>query len=172
MSEVTWVKAFLGLGSNLKNPIAQLRNVLQRFELSKDIELIRCSQFYVSKPLGPQDQPDFVNAVIEIRTCLEPLALLALTQEIERVSGRVKKRHWGERVIDIDLLVYAEQQIDLPTLTVPHPHIAQRDFVLIPLQEIAPDLSIPGLPPLKQMIVALQQTYVVSLTEQFEIAEN
>lgn len=154
---------FLGLGSNLDNPKRQLERAIEALHSHPEISAVMSSSFYGSKPLGPQDQPDFVNAVLQVSTSLSPQALLKVTQNIEATLGRVKKRHWGERLIDVDILVYGSQVIDEDNLQIPHPQIPNRDFVLLPIQEISPNLSIPNLPNLEQMISALDETFVVAL---------
>lgn len=93
--------------------------------------------------MGPQDQPDYVNAVAAVNTALPPQALLRALQDIENSSGRIRERHWGPRTLDIDVLLYGDQQINSKTLTVPHPGLSQREFVLVPLAEIAPTLILP-----------------------------
>ena len=104
---------------------------------------------YRSAPLGPQDQPDFVNAVVLVETGLEARALLDGLQAIEADLGRRRESvQWGPRVIDLDLLLYGDLVVDEPGLTVPHPRMHERNFVLLPLREIAPDVEIPGRGPL------------------------
>jgi 2-amino-4-hydroxy-6-hydroxymethyldihydropteridine diphosphokinase len=96
--------------------------------------------------MGPQDQPDFINAVVEIKTTLAPLALLALCQELEKQAQRERVRRWGERSLDVDILLYGQQQIDEPALIVPHAGLHERNFMLVPLRELAPELMIKGQP--------------------------
>ena len=103
--------------------------------------------------MGPSDQPDFVNAVAAIRTALAPEDLLDVTQQIEQQQGRQRLRHWGPRTIDIDILLYADLSCETPRLTIPHPGLTCRDFVILPLYEIAPDLILPG----GQVLAELQQ---------------
>ena len=111
-----------------------------------ETRLVGRSSLYRSSPLGGIEQPDFINAVAAVETALPPPDLLGQLQAIERIRGRVDARiRWGPRVLDLDLLVYGNSVIDDPDLTVPHPGIAARNFVLLPLREIAPDLDIPGL---------------------------
>jgi 2-amino-4-hydroxy-6-hydroxymethyldihydropteridine diphosphokinase len=115
--------------------------------------LVTASSRYRTPPMGPPDQPDYVNAVAELETALAPLALLDELQRIE--SAHLRQRgaeRWGPRTLDLDLLLYGDARLDLPRLTVPHPGIADRAFVLVPLAEIAPDLSIPGLGPLRRLV--------------------
>lgn len=135
---------YLGLGANLNDPLAQLYSAIETLQAHAEIKVTACSSMYASKPMGPQDQPDYVNAVVAVETELEAEALLDITQGIEAASGRVRKRHWGERTLDIDILLFAQQCIKTPRLTIPHPGIAQREFVLVPLAEIAPALVLPN----------------------------
>jgi len=137
--------AFVGLGSNLEEPVRQIECAIKLLEAIPGTELVSRSSLYRSAPLGTIAQPDFVNAVAKIVTLLDAYSLLQSLQEIEHSQGRVRGERWGPRVLDLDLLVYEGARIDEPALTVPHPGIAERNFVLLPLQEIAPDLVIPGL---------------------------
>ena len=133
---------YLGLGSNLNDPHHQLNIALSHLTQHPNIELIQTSAFYTSVPHGPQDQSDFINAVCHIETSLEPLHLLQATQSIEQQQGRIKTRHWGERIIDIDLLLFDDVQLQSEILTIPHPMMLQRPFVLVPLHDIAPHLEL------------------------------
>ncbi len=141
-----WLPAYIGLGSNLNEPAAQLRAALAELAAVPATRLVAMSGFYANPPMGPQDQPDFVNAVAGLLTQLAPAALLAHLQELERKLGRQRKAgdRWGPRVIDLDLLVFGQLQHSEPGLTVPHPGISERNFVLFPLCDIAPFLRIPG----------------------------
>lgn len=136
---------YLGLGANLNDPINQLNEAVAALKALPDTDSeIKVSAFYSSKPMGPQDQPDYVNAVACIQTQLQPLDLLALTQKIELDLGRVRKdERWGPRTLDIDILLFGEQTLNLPNLTVPHYGMTLREFVIYPLLEIAPDLTMP-----------------------------
>jgi len=160
MSNVT---AYIGLGSNLSNPIDQLKTALQSIDALPSTQLLQSSSFHGSKPLGPQDQPDFVNAVCKIQTNLSAEELLHQLQKIELEQGRIKKRHWGERLIDLDILLFGDDVISTDELTVPHAQIALRDFVLIPLVEIAPGLVIPKLGMVESLIAALEDSYLITL---------
>ena len=137
-------KVYIALGSNLANPQAQLTAALQALNQLSDSRLTAVSSFYQSKPLGPQDQPDYVNAVACLETALAPLALLDELQRIEHEQGRVRLRRWGERTLDLDILLYADHIIQSERLTVPHYDMHQREFVIIPLVEIAPHLVLPN----------------------------
>lgn len=134
---------YIGVGANLNNPGQQIKLALDALKQLPQTELLAVSATYGSKPLGPQDQPDYQNAVAKIQTTLEPLALLDALQAQEKEQGRIKLRHWGERCIDLDILLYDQQVISLPRLSIPHLELKKRSFVVIPLQEIAPELVLP-----------------------------
>lgn len=142
---------YIGLGSNLENPRQQIETAIRALQEVTGIEVLRISGIYHSKPMGPQDQPDYMNAVVLVHTSLSPDDLLKTLQQIEQSQGRVRKRHWGERTIDLDILLYGSKVINTPDLVVPHPGIPEREFVLYPLQEIAPELVIPGLGSVKEL---------------------
>lgn len=137
-------KCYIGLGANLQEPVEAITSALQALQTNSELTDLECSSLYHSKPMGPQDQPDYVNAVASFKTTLEPLALLDLLQEIESQHGRVRDRHWGPRTLDLDILLFDNQQIHNERLIVPHPGIELREFVLIPLAEIAPELDLPN----------------------------
>ncbi len=140
------VDVYIGLGSNLENPaekIRQARSFIAKHPLMAEIKF---SSLYSSPPMGPKDQPDYVNAVMSIQTELAATKLLAVLQNIENDFGRDRAVvRWGARTLDLDILIYGDQQIDLPDLKIPHIGLAERSFVLYPLQEIAAeDLWVPG----------------------------
>lgn len=137
------VRAYIGLGSNLDDPARQLRRALTALAQLPQTHLAGCSRFYRSVPLGPQDQPDYVNAVALLDTTLAPVALLDALQAIETAQGRVRTLHWGPRTLDLDLLLYGNETLATPRLTVPHPGLDLRNFVLYPLAELAPELVLP-----------------------------
>lgn len=137
------ITAYIALGSNLNTPAEQLNSALKAIENLPQTQLIAASSFYQSKPLGPQDQPDYVNAVAKIETALPPLSLLDELQRIENEQGRVRLRRWGERTLDLDILLYSNQMIQNERLTIPHYDMYNREFVIIPLLEITPDLIFP-----------------------------
>lgn len=139
------VNAWIGLGSNLNDPVTQVKTALVELGGLVDCSLCAVSSLYRSPPMGPADQPDYVNAVARLRTRLAALALLDALQSIEARHGRRRGRRWGERTLDLDLLVFGREVIDTRRLTVPHPGIAERNFVLYPLAEVAPGLVIPEL---------------------------
>ncbi|KAA8731623.1 2-amino-4-hydroxy-6-hydroxymethyldihydropteridine diphosphokinase [Acinetobacter qingfengensis] len=132
-------QCYIGLGSNLGDSRQTLKHAVQQLE---DLGTIHVSRLYSSPPMGPQDQPNYLNAVVNLQTTLEPLALLDELQRIENESGRVRLRHWGERTLDLDLLLYATLEINHPRLTVPHVGLLLRDFVILPLLDLAPDMQV------------------------------
>jgi 2-amino-4-hydroxy-6-hydroxymethyldihydropteridine diphosphokinase len=132
------VIAYVGLGANLGDPVGQLRQALQRLHGAEEVEVRRVSTFYRNPPLGPANQPWYVNAVAQVRTRLGPEELLRVLQQVEAALGRVRGEHWGPRVIDLDLLLYDGEVILTPELVVPHRQMHRRAFVLGPLAEIAP----------------------------------
>lgn len=136
--------AYLGLGTNLGNKHKNLNDALVALSLEAGNVLV-VSSFYASKPVGFESESEFLNAVVLIETRLSPFQLLEKTQEIERKLGRVTKsgNGYSDRLIDIDILLYDNQIIDQPTLKIPHPLMTERDFVLVPLTEIAPELVHP-----------------------------
>ncbi len=136
--------AAVGLGSNLNDPVAQVSGALAALAALPDSELLVASSLYRNPPMGPQDQPDYVNAAALLRTRLTAQALLQELQALERRQGRVRERRWGPRTIDLDLLLWGDATINEPGLIVPHPGLHERPFVLYPLAEIAPGLHVPG----------------------------
>jgi len=139
------MKAWLGLGSNLQQPVAQLKDALGRLGLVEGIEILNASGLYRTPPWGDDKQDDFINAVVQIETDLGPIPLLRVLQSIENEMGRQRSgRRWGPRLIDIDLLLYADQQVQSEELELPHPRMHERAFVLIPLCELDKTVNIPG----------------------------
>lgn len=136
--------AYIALGSNLGDKEKNLRRALLLLK-QQGVEVVRVSSFLSTEPYGVTDQPQFLNAVACVRTSLTPLALLDVLLATELAMGRVRLRHWGERNIDLDLLLYEDVVLDLPRLRLPHPDMQNRDFVLLPLAEIAPELKHPTL---------------------------
>lgn len=144
-SKPPWVCAFVALGSNIEAPVAQVRRARQALDALPGTRLVKCSALYRSPPLGPPDQPDYVNAVACLRTRLSAGELLEALQRLERAQGRVRDGpRWGARTLDLDLLLYGDARIEEPHLTVPHPRMHERAFVLYPLHEIAPHVRVPG----------------------------
>lgn len=141
MTETAPVRVILALGTNMGDRLENLRAAIARLRPFVDIEKI--SPVYETASAYVTDQPDFLNATLAGTTHLEPLPLLWVVKDLESDIGRVPTFRYGPRVIDIDILFYDEQIVDLPELTIPHPRIAERDFVLYPLNDIAPDLQHP-----------------------------
>ncbi|MEZ8142552.1 2-amino-4-hydroxy-6-hydroxymethyldihydropteridine diphosphokinase [Enterovibrio sp. FF113] len=138
------IRAYIAIGSNLGNPVEKAQCAIEALSQLPDSQLIACSLLYSSKPMGPSDQPDYVNAVVSIDTKLLPLDLLDHTQRIELAFGRERKdERWGPRTLDLDILLYGDVQLESERLTVPHYGMKVREFVLFPLAEIAPDLHLP-----------------------------
>lgn len=137
-------RAFVALGSNLGNKEKNIKQALKLLE-EQGIEIVKVSTLIVTEPYGVLDQPGFLNGVCEIKTELEPLELLRLLLATEQQMGRVRLRHWGERNIDLDLIFYEDVIMDTQELRLPHPDMQNRDFVLVPLAEIAPTLVHPVL---------------------------
>jgi 2-amino-4-hydroxy-6-hydroxymethyldihydropteridine diphosphokinase len=139
------MKAWLGLGSNLHQPVVQLQQALKRLGDSTGLQVLRTSSFYRTPPWGDEQQDDFINAVVQIETSLDPIPLLRVLQSIENVMGRQRNgRRWGPRKIDIDLLLYGKQQFQSTELEIPHPRMFERAFVLKPLSELEAEMEIPG----------------------------
>ncbi|MBO4915098.1 MAG: 2-amino-4-hydroxy-6-hydroxymethyldihydropteridine diphosphokinase [Oscillospiraceae bacterium] len=138
--------AYLSLGANLGDRAATLREALRRLAASEGVELTAVSSVYETEPWGRTDQPRFLNLAAALRTTLAPETLLMHAQAIETALGRVRREKWGARVIDIDLLCMEGVAMQSPSLTLPHPYLTERAFVLVPLSEIAPDLVIAGQP--------------------------
>ncbi|MDP4985283.1 2-amino-4-hydroxy-6-hydroxymethyldihydropteridine diphosphokinase [Pseudoalteromonas tunicata] len=144
---------YLGLGANLNQPVQQLEQAVAALVALVGKDNIVVSRFYSSKPMGPQDQPDYVNAVAKITTLLAPLALLDQTQKIELDCGRVRKEErWGPRTLDIDILLYDNEIINNERLTVPHYGLELREFVLYPLAELDTDLILPNGKPIAALL--------------------
>ena len=148
--------AYVALGSNLGDKEANLRKALELLE-ERGVEIVKTSTFISTEPYGVTDQPQFLNGVCEVRTSLEPLELLHTLLDIEQEMGRVRLRHWGERNIDLDLLLYEDVVMDTEELKLPHPDMQNRDFVLLPLAEIAPELVHPIL---QKSIEELSNLYI------------
>lgn len=135
-------EAYIALGSNLGNLEDNLNTAIKNIK-EQGIEVLAVSDYISTEPYGVTDQPQFLNAVIKVATTLEPLALLRTILGIENKMGRVRKRHWGERNIDLDLIFYEDVVMDTDELKLPHPDMQNRDFVLVPMAQIAPDVVHP-----------------------------
>ncbi len=143
--------AYIGLGSNLEDPLAQVKRAFDELAEIPQTSLLARSSIYSSHAVGPE-QPDYINAVALLDTQLAPLALLDALQAIEQAHQRLRIQHWGPRTLDLDLLLYGDQIIDEERLTVPHPYLTQRSFVLYPLADITPNLHLPDGTPLADLL--------------------
>lgn len=157
--------ALVGLGGNPGDAAATLRHAFQDLDTLPKTRLLRASRLYRSRAWGRTDQPDFVNAVAMLQTSLDARELLDALLEIEHHAGR--ERHaderWGPRTLDLDLLVYGDAVIDEPGLHVPHPHLHERSFALVPLVEIAPDAMIPGIGSARAALAALEPSDIEAI---------
>jgi 2-amino-4-hydroxy-6-hydroxymethyldihydropteridine diphosphokinase len=145
--------AFVGLGSNLGHPVRRVRNAVRALEHVPETLLSGCSRLYRGPPMGPTDQPDYVNAVVALHTSLGPSRLLGVLQGIEAAHGRRRDGpRWGPRTLDLDLLLLGGLSCRGPGLVLPHPGLADRAFVLLPLAELAPELEVPGLGRIRNLL--------------------
>jgi 2-amino-4-hydroxy-6-hydroxymethyldihydropteridine diphosphokinase len=148
-----WQPAYIGLGSNLSDPAAQVRQALHELAAVPRTLRVAVSPLYGSRPLGPVNQPDFVNAVAGVLTQLTAAQLLQALRALEAQAGRpAVHEHWGPRVIDLDLLVFGREQCSGADLVLPHPGVVARNFVLYPLADIAPQLEVPGHGPVRDLL--------------------
>lgn len=151
--------ACIALGSNLQDPAAQLHRAVLALHHLPGCRVSACSRVYRNPALGPGIQPDYLNAAVLLETCLPPLDLLDATQAIENSQGRQREIRWGARTLDLDILLYGDEQIDLPRLQVPHPRLAERAFALVPLADLLGEAaSLPGLGPLGSLRAACADT--------------
>lgn len=153
----TWVPAYIGIGSNIGDSLARVRAAFDSLAQLSGCRLVSRSRLYRTRPFGPVEQGDFVNAVAGMLTMLSAAALLSGIRGIESAAGRVRTERWGPRTLDLDLLVFGNQRIATPELNVPHPGIAERGFVLAPLVDIAPTMHVPGLGRTEQLLRALPE---------------
>jgi len=154
---------YIGLGSNLKGPKVQIEKALTTLSEAKDIALLSVSSFYRSKPLLDMPGPNYLNVVCKIETNLDALDLLNFCQEIEDNQHRVREIKWGSRTIDLDILLYGDQILATKELTIPHPEMINRAFVLLPLFEIEPGLKLPLLGPLKGLLERIESSDIEKL---------
>jgi 2-amino-4-hydroxy-6-hydroxymethyldihydropteridine diphosphokinase len=152
------VLAYVGLGANLGNPAVQLQAALKALGQLPETQLLAASPCYRTPAIGPAGQPDYCNAVAQLATTLAPQTLLEALLEIEIQAGRVRGERWGARVLDLDLLLHGDSVCQTATLTLPHPQIQHRNFVLKPLADLSPALIIPGLGRVQDLLAQLPQT--------------
>ncbi len=163
-------RAYIALGSNLDDPVAHIRQAYLDLNTLPDTTLLKRSSLYKSAPVGRLDQPDFINAVAEIVTTLQPVQLLDELLSIEQRHGRIRDPHTAlnaPRTLDLDILLYDHLQLKTVNLVLPHPRMMQRAFVLLPLMEIAPDCEIPGRGKISQFVVSCRDQII----EQLDILE-
>jgi len=160
------MKAWLGLGSNLQQPAEQLKKALESLSSTECIEILRTSSFYRTPPWGDTQQDDFINAVAEIETSLEPVPLMHGLQCIETSMGRQRDgRRWGPRLIDLDLLLYGDQRVQSDELEIPHPRMHERAFVLMPMCELDDTLEIPARGGIKKLLEQVDCSGIFRLDE-------
>jgi len=159
------ITAYIGLGSNLSDPIAQVNNAIDEVKQLAQCQVTAISSLYLSKPMGPQDQNDYINAVIAIETSLSAIELLDLLQAIENNAGRVRKdNRWGARILDLDIILFGHETINTERLTIPHYGMHEREFVLLPLAEIAPTLNLPNGETVKHLSQNIANNAIVKLS--------
>ena len=147
-------RVFIAVGSNLSEPVRQAEVAINALRLLPKSQFVKASSLYSSKPMGPQEQPDYINAVVEIETLLSPIELLDCTQQIENAQGRTRKtERWGSRTLDLDILLYGDEIIESDRLTIPHYGMKVREFVLYPLSELAPKLQLPDGTVLNELVM-------------------
>lgn len=151
-------RPYIGLGSNLNDPIEQVREALKALDSLDDCAVECCSPLYWSTAVGPGDQADYLNGVVRLQTRLSPHALLNRLRNIEDAQGRTREIRWGARTLDLDLLLYDDIVIDRKDLTIPHPRLHKRNFVVYPLYDIAPTLRLPDGRALSELIEQLPRT--------------
>ena len=158
--------SYIAIGSNQNKPIQQAEQAIQALKALPNTQLLKCSSLYCSRPMGPQDQPDYINAVVELDTQLSALHLLDELQKIEQSQGRIRKEtRWGPRTLDLDIILYADQSINSERLTIPHYGMKTRAFVLYPLFEIAPHIKLPDATRLSQLIALCDKKELIKTSD-------
>ncbi|HIB97910.1 2-amino-4-hydroxy-6-hydroxymethyldihydropteridine diphosphokinase [Candidatus Thioglobus sp.] len=155
--------AYIGLGSNLNNPKQQIKTAVMALHNTKDVEVVNLSSLYQSPPVDDSKQPDYINAVCEVKTHLTALELLYVCQDIETKQHRVREKKWGARTIDLDIILYGVQVVVSKQLIIPHPEMMNRAFVLVPLAELEDDLKVPVLGPIQDLISELGEFELTKL---------
>ena len=153
--------AFIAIGSNLGNPRCQVDMAIAALAELPDSQLVAVSSWYRSAAIGPGEQPDYLNGVAELHTRLTPRHLLAALQSIEQAQGRQRSQRWAARTLDLDILLYGDQVVAEPDLTVPHPRLAERNFVLYPLADLVPTLVLPNGTPLTELLAKCESGGIV-----------
>ena len=165
--------AYIALGSNLNDPLLQVQTAIKELQQHPDFKLEKVSSLYQTKPVGMINQPDFINAVVAISTNLNPEELLKILLELEQQHQRIRKERWGPRTLDLDILLYDDLTLTEPGLTLPHPRLTERAFVLKPLAEIAPDLCLPDGRKLQDLVsYSLSHSIVCTLASGVFVGEG
>ena len=160
------INVFVGLGSNLDGPLLQLKKAIEGLKSITDTELLEVSNFYLSAPMGPQDQPDYINAVAKLSTSLPAEKMLDELQEIENNHGRTRTQRWGARTLDLDILLYGNDVINTERLIVPHNGLSERNFVLYPLKDLVDDsFEMPKLGAINDLLATCPMTGITRLNE-------
>ncbi|WP_094752445.1 2-amino-4-hydroxy-6-hydroxymethyldihydropteridine diphosphokinase [Psychromonas sp. CD1] len=158
--------SYIAIGSNQKHPIQQAKKAIEALKGLPNTQLLKCSSLYCSRPMGPQNQPDYINAVVELDTQLSALHLLDELQKIEQNQGRERKAlRWGPRTLDLDIILYADHSINTSRLTIPHYGMKTREFVLYPLFEIAPEIKLPDTTLLSQLITLCDKKELTKISD-------
>ena len=155
--------AYIGLGSNLNNPKAQIEKALSAINRAEEVSLKEVSSFYESRPLLDMPGPNYINAVCGVETSLSAIDLLDVCQSIEDDQKRVREVKWGSRSIDLDILLYEHQVISNERLSIPHPELINRSFVLVPLHEIDNEIKVPLLGPVKNLVDRINTDDLIKL---------
>ena len=163
------IECFIAVGSNLEDPARQVRQSFAAMARLPDTVLIKASSLYANPPIGPPDQPDYINAVVCLQTNLPPDGLLQALKGLEQAAGRQAGRIWGERVLDLDILTYGDLVLAQDRLRIPHPEIARRRFVLVPWLEIAPSATLPDGRAVADLLAAAPPHQLVKLTEEEQV---
>ena len=159
------ITAYIGLGSNLSKPIKQIEKAIEKIGIIPKSRLLSVSSVYLSRPMGPQDQNDYINAVLALETALSAIELLNALQSIENNAGRVRKENrWGARILDLDIILFGNEIINTDRLTIPHYGMSEREFVLLPLAEIAPELILPNGENIKELSQNIALNSMVKLS--------
>ena len=159
------VTTYIALGSNLDQPKQQLNSAITALKNLPDSRFLKASHFYRTEPVGPAGQPDYINAAAAIETTLSPIALLDALQAIESDQGRVRSIHWGSRVLDLDILLYGNEIIATERLTIPHKEMSWRHFVLVPMTDIAPNLTLPTGQSLRKLLQGIDRNGIERLRD-------
>ncbi len=169
--DLTTERTYIGLGSNLDDPLSQVQTAVSELAALPDCTLIVQSPWYRSVAIGPGDQPDYINGVVCLDTTLSAETLLDALQAIESDHNRIRDQRWGPRTLDLDILLYGDQVIDTPRLQIPHCWLTRRNFVILPLADIAPELTLPDGTSLASRVLNISREDIARLDQQ-DVAES